>query len=184
MWPTEAPGDLGPACLSHFTSCCPLPSGLPWWLKPESAFSVGDLGSIPESGRFPEEGNGSPPQYSCLENPMDREAGYMGLAKSQTQLSNWHTHPPSLPAITPVHLSLDPWWSPFILTPSKKKKKFHVLLWLLSCQEHPPELFTKSAPYWSGFSSPSRQRCCLAHSGSSQSIWWTDSSVLVRQLQT
>ena len=124
MWPTEAPGDLGPACLSHFTSCCPLPSGLPWWLKPESAFSVGDLGSIPESGRFPEEGNGSPPQYSCLENPMDREAGYMGLAKSQTQLSNWHTHPPSLPAITPVHLSLDPWWSPFILTPSKKKKNF------------------------------------------------------------
>ena len=32
------------------------------------------LGSIPGSGRFPGEGNGSPLQYSCLENPMDRGA--------------------------------------------------------------------------------------------------------------
>ena len=39
-----------------------------------SACSVGDLGSIPESGRSPGEGNGKPLQYSCLENPMDREA--------------------------------------------------------------------------------------------------------------
>ena len=36
-----------------------------------SAFSVGDLGSIPGSARSPEEGNGNPLQYSCLENPMD-----------------------------------------------------------------------------------------------------------------
>ena len=35
---------------------------------------MGDLGLIPGSGRFPEEGNGNPPQYSCLENPMDRGA--------------------------------------------------------------------------------------------------------------
>ena len=33
-----------------------------------------DLGSIPESGGSPEEGNGYPLQYSCLENPMDRGA--------------------------------------------------------------------------------------------------------------
>ena len=26
-------------------------------------------GSIPGSGRFPGEGHGNPPQYSCLENP-------------------------------------------------------------------------------------------------------------------
>ena len=32
---------------------------------------MGDLGSIPGSGRFPGEGNGNPLQYSCLENPMD-----------------------------------------------------------------------------------------------------------------
>ena len=31
--------------------------------------------SIPESGRSPGEGNGTPLQYSCLENPMDRRAG-------------------------------------------------------------------------------------------------------------
>ena len=33
-----------------------------------------DLGSIPRLGRSPGEGNGNPLQYSCLENPMDREA--------------------------------------------------------------------------------------------------------------
>ena len=35
----------------------------------ESASSSGDPGSIPGSGRSPGEGNGNPPQYSCLENP-------------------------------------------------------------------------------------------------------------------
>ena len=38
----------------------------------ESACNAGDLGSIPRSGRSPGEGNGNPPQYSCLENPLDR----------------------------------------------------------------------------------------------------------------
>ena len=33
-----------------------------------------DVGSIPELGRFPEEGSGNPLQYSCLGNPMDRGA--------------------------------------------------------------------------------------------------------------
>ena len=36
-----------------------------------SVYNVGDLGSIPGSGRFPGGGNGNPLQYSCLENPMD-----------------------------------------------------------------------------------------------------------------
>ena len=36
----------------------------------ESACSAGDLGSIPGSGRSPG-GQGTPLQYSCLENPMD-----------------------------------------------------------------------------------------------------------------
>ena len=34
--------------------------------------NAGDVGSIPESGRSPGEGNGNPLQYSYLENPMDR----------------------------------------------------------------------------------------------------------------
>ena len=37
-----------------------------------SVCNAGDLGLIPGSGRSPGEGNGSPLQYSCLENPMDR----------------------------------------------------------------------------------------------------------------
>ena len=36
-----------------------------------SACNVGDLGSIPGSGRSPGEGNGNSLQYPCLENPMD-----------------------------------------------------------------------------------------------------------------
>ena len=38
---------------------------------PASAGDIGDVGSIPGSGRSPGEGNGNPLQYSCLENPMD-----------------------------------------------------------------------------------------------------------------
>ena len=36
-----------------------------------SVYNVGDLGSSPELGRSPVEGNGNPLQYSYLENPMD-----------------------------------------------------------------------------------------------------------------
>ena len=36
-----------------------------------SAYSVGDLGSVPGSGTSSGEGNGNPLQYSCLEKPMD-----------------------------------------------------------------------------------------------------------------
>ena len=39
-----------------------------------SAYNAGDLGSIPESGRSPGEGNGNPLQYFCLENSRDRGA--------------------------------------------------------------------------------------------------------------
>ena len=35
-----------------------------------SAYNVGDPGSIPGSGRSSGEGNDTPLQYSCLENPM------------------------------------------------------------------------------------------------------------------
>ena len=40
----------------------------------ESACNAGDLGSIPGLGRSPGGGHGNPPQYSHLENPMDRGA--------------------------------------------------------------------------------------------------------------
>ena len=38
----------------------------------EHTCNSGDPGSIPESGRFPVEGNVYPLQYSCLKNSMDR----------------------------------------------------------------------------------------------------------------
>ena len=56
-----------------------------------SACNVGDPGSIPGLGRSPGEGNGSPLQDSCLENPMDEEPGGLEsteLQKSQTRLSD------------------------------------------------------------------------------------------------
>ena len=59
--------------------------------RKESAYSAGDPGLFPGSGRSPGEGNGNPLQCSCLENPMDREVWWAtvhGVTKSQTQLSN------------------------------------------------------------------------------------------------
>ena len=61
----------------------------------ESAYNARDLGLIPGSGRSPGEGNGTPLQYSCLENPMDRGAWWAtvhSVPKSQIQLSNKHFH--------------------------------------------------------------------------------------------
>ena len=60
--------------------------------------NTGDMGSVPESERYPGEGNGNELQCSCLENPTDRGAWWAlvpGVAKSQTQLSNYTatTHP-------------------------------------------------------------------------------------------
>ena len=40
----------------------------------ESSANAGFTGSIPESGRSPEEGNANPLRYSCLKNLMDRGA--------------------------------------------------------------------------------------------------------------
>ena len=56
-----------------------------------SACNAGDPGSIPGSGRSTGEGNGNPLQYSCLENPKARGAGWASVhvvAKIRTQLSN------------------------------------------------------------------------------------------------
>ena len=39
-----------------------------------SPANSGDVGSIPGSGRSPEEGNSNTLQYFCLGNPIDREA--------------------------------------------------------------------------------------------------------------
>ena len=74
-------------------------SSIPWWLSgKESACQCKrprDVDSIPRSERSPGEGNGNPPQYSCLENSMYRgawRATVHGVAKSQTWLKQLSTH--------------------------------------------------------------------------------------------
>ena len=52
---------------------------------PANAGDIRDVSSIPGLGRPPGEGHGNPHQYSCLENPMDREAWRLQSMGSQ----NW-----------------------------------------------------------------------------------------------
>ena len=61
---------------------------------PANTGRVEDTGSVPGLGRSPGEGNGSPLQYSCLGNPLDRGAWQVtvpGVAKSWTRLSTEKT---------------------------------------------------------------------------------------------
>ena len=58
---------------------------------PPKAVDIKDVDSIPGLGRSPGGGHGNPLQYSCLENPMNREAWQATIhevAKSRTQLSD------------------------------------------------------------------------------------------------
>ena len=58
---------------------------------PANAGDIRDMGTICGSERFPGVGNGKPPQYSCLENSMDKgdfQPTVHGVAKSQTLLSD------------------------------------------------------------------------------------------------
>ena len=53
----------------------------------EPACNAGHLGSIPGSGRFPGERNGYPPQYSHLENPMDRGSGQAMWGRKESDMT-------------------------------------------------------------------------------------------------
>ena len=53
------------------------------------------MGSIPELGRSPAEGNANPLQYSCLKNPMDRGVWWAivhRVTKSQIRLMQPSKH--------------------------------------------------------------------------------------------
>ena len=61
---------------------------------PANAGDIREVGLIPGSERSPAEGSGSPLQYSCLENPMDRGAWcatVYGITKSPTQVKQLST---------------------------------------------------------------------------------------------
>ena len=93
---------------------------LPWWLRyKESSCNAGDLGLIPGLEISPGEGNGNPLWYSCLKNRVDGgswQAAVLGVAKSWTRLSDFHTHTYSgggssaslLADTQPVHNSFSP----------------------------------------------------------------------------
>ena len=64
-----------PACQCRKWKRCRFDPGFPGGSdSKESACNAEDPGLISGSGRFPGGGNGSPLQYSCLENSMDRGA--------------------------------------------------------------------------------------------------------------
>ena len=103
-----------------------------------------DLGSIPELGRSPGEGDGNLAQYYCLGNPMDREvwqAMVHGVVKSQTWMSDWtctharaHTHTHTHTRThTPFLLSLIFLWRTVLIIWSPGSGPFYYFgQWLLS----------------------------------------------------
>ena len=88
------------------------------------ALEVGDLGSIPGWGRSP---GGGPLQYSCLESPMDRGAGWLWSIGSQRIRHDWsdlaHTGTHYGLQIPERHISSSPirltrfvgWWGQEVL---------------------------------------------------------------------
>ena len=81
-----------------FPSVPSLLFGLPQWLSGKESIckagDTGDLGYIPGSGRSPGGKHGNSLQYSCLENPMDREAWWAAVHGVTRVRHNWvHTHP-------------------------------------------------------------------------------------------
>ena len=52
---------------------------------PPNAGEAGDMGSVPELGKSPEEGNGNPLLYSCLENSVERGAWWLQSMGLQSQ---------------------------------------------------------------------------------------------------
>ena len=75
--------------MENFRSLFALIQGFPG--KEYACDAGGDPGSVPGLGRSSGEGNGNPLQFSCLENPMDREAWravVYGIANSQIRLSD------------------------------------------------------------------------------------------------
>ena len=59
----------------------------------KSACNAENLGSIPGLGRFPEEGNGKPLQYACLENSVDSPRGHKESDMTECLTHSFHFIP-------------------------------------------------------------------------------------------
>ena len=110
--------------------------------------SSGDLGSIPGLGRSPEEWNGYPLQYSCLENPMDRGV--------------WQTNRPW----GPKELDMTEWLSMYACDVNYLYDGYYSLLWAFTSRpQTPPEIL---------ICFPSAQKNCHCASETiSASVKWT-----------
>ena len=78
-------------CLQTFPA-----SGLLGWSSGKenllaNAGATGDMGLIPGWGRFPGRRHGNPLQYSCMGNPMDREAWWATVQEAAKLDSSEHT---------------------------------------------------------------------------------------------
>ena len=88
---SSVPGTRGKdqICISYYITII-MPAGFSGrFVVKNPPSDIGDLGSIPGSGRSPEGGHGNPLQSSCLENSMDRGAWRAiahGVPKSRTRL--------------------------------------------------------------------------------------------------
>ena len=137
--PAPKLGIPGPGAHSHATSwqvaldrhspfselCCPLckmghipaSQGFPGGsVGRASACKAGNAGLNPGSERSPGGGHDNSLEYSCLENPMNREAwcaAVRGVSKSRAQLKPWTMHAcphaPASPGCAHLPLPLSPW---------------------------------------------------------------------------
>ena len=125
-------------------------------------------GSIPGWERSPGGRHGNPLQYSCLENPMNREAWRATVhstAKSQTWLKWLTTCACTLEKKSQAHLTLKKWglwarWQKFSISVSPcvhaKPLQSFLTLWTLctvACQA-PLSMGFSRHKYWSGLPCP------------------------------
>ena len=113
----------------QFNSVCPYVRGFPGGSVVKNPFAnaggPGGTSFIPGLGRSPGEGTGNPLKYSCLENSMDRRAWratICGVAKSQTQCSNWALTHPHISRMVIFGLGFQDKLYPFALCRQKKTK--------------------------------------------------------------
>ena len=128
---------------------------------------AGDVGSIPGSGRSPGKGNGNPFQYSCLRNPMVKEAWWASMG-SQRVRHYWTTNNFLwlLSLLPPCPISFAPLF-PITITPSLRLPHIHgcrhCLGWL---QQHLSMVWSSDLPtktgreivYWSGTDTGKRRQ--------------------------
>ena len=95
-----------------FTISQSFPDGTVVKNLPANAGDARDMGSIPGSGRCPGVGNGNPLQYSCLENPMDREV-WQAIVTKDSDMTQWLST-----CVSCTHLLLPMWFSHWVTSDS------------------------------------------------------------------